>query len=81
MAISRKNRLNDGTGTFEVKYQGPEEAERVFEQVILGVGSEYLTDDLIKELVGRGFPGPDLKRLQKSGFRYCRSRNSFIGGR
>lgn len=81
MSISRKDRVNHGKGTFEIKFQDADQEQAVFEQVFLGVGSEELTDLLIAELSYRGWPMAALKGYQKQGYRYSRVRDSIIEGR
>lgn len=44
----------------------------------LGEGAEDLTDDLIAELVGRGWPEADLKKMRAEGAKYNRDRDSIV---
>lgn len=41
-------------------------------------GSETITENLITELKGRGFPEIDLRALQRQGFKYFRGSDSFF---
>jgi hypothetical protein len=39
---------------------------------------EHLTDELISELVGMGYPQKDLLEMRDAGYHYNRARNSFV---
>jgi hypothetical protein len=43
-----------------------------------GEGLEPITDELINELVKKGWSGEDLKRQRNKGGKYSRTRNSII---
>jgi hypothetical protein len=48
------------------------------QEIFFGLGSEPLTDQVIKELVSRGWPESELKRMQASGYIYNRNRDSLL---
>ena len=47
-------------------------------QIFGNEGQEDLTDELITELVTKGFPEADLRDFAKQGAKYSRPRNSII---
>lgn len=47
-------------------------------QVFCDAGSEEITEDLIRELTARGWPGSDIREFARMGARYSRPRDSFI---
>jgi hypothetical protein len=54
------------------------DVEQDVRQIFFGEGTEPITDELIKELVEKGFPRNDLLYLKNEGAMYSRPRNSFI---
>lgn len=48
------------------------------DQIFFGKGSEELTDELVEELVAKGWERKGLVEFQKEGFRYNRTRNSLV---
>jgi hypothetical protein len=50
----------------------------VSRHVFLGEGNEPLTEDLIKELVQKGWPEADLREFARGGAEYCRPRKSIV---
>jgi hypothetical protein len=55
-----------------------QEQDKIFRQVILGEGQVPLTDDLIQELVKKGWPEKDLRIFKAQGAMYSVPRNSII---
>lgn len=50
------------------------------DQIFFGKGSDKLTDELLEELVAKGWERKGLVEFQKEGYRYNRSRNSLVEG-
>jgi hypothetical protein len=59
----------------------PDSTSEDIAQIFFGKGSEEITDKLVEELVAKGVEREGLLHLQKEGFRYNRSRDSFIEGK
>jgi hypothetical protein len=49
-----------------------------FDQIFLGQGTEPLTDELIRELVAKGWQEQELRSMKETGAMYSRPRNSLI---
>ena len=53
-------------------------SEDEIEQIFFGKGTEELTNQLVEELVGKGWERKRLVEYKKQGFRYNRKRNSMF---
>jgi hypothetical protein len=53
--------------------------DREIQQIFFGADSEPLTEELIQELIAKGWPEEDLRVLAGEGQTYCRPRNSLMG--
>jgi len=66
------------TGLVKIRKIDDPVGDEAIQQLFFGKDNEAITEQVIHELVSKGWPEKDVLQFAKEGFTYCRPRNSFI---